>query len=180
MRDRRLWYSCRFEIWLAHRQQCFRDACQILKQLSLQWCHNGRNSVSNHQLHGCLTNRLFRRRSKKSSKAPRHWPLCGEFTGDRWIPRTNGQLRGKCFHLMTSSCYPLTSCLRYFDNTSYAILNQPLVFLVRAYRQLVGRSVDWTAQLDVFSTVKSGRSESTHSIIYHQRLRLTVIEVSSQ
>ena len=30
-------------------------------------------------------------------------PLCGEFTGDRWIPRTNGQLRGKCFHLMTSS-----------------------------------------------------------------------------
>ena len=22
---------------------------------------------------------------------------------DRWIPRTNGQLRGKCFHLMTSS-----------------------------------------------------------------------------
>ena len=24
-------------------------------------------------------------------KAPRHWPLCGEFTGDRWIPRANGQ-----------------------------------------------------------------------------------------
>ena len=20
-----------------------------------------------------------------------YWPLCGEFTGDRWIPRTNGQ-----------------------------------------------------------------------------------------
>ena len=30
-------------------------------------------------------------------KAPRHWPLWGEFTGDRWIPR------GKSFHLMTSS-----------------------------------------------------------------------------
>ena len=25
---------------------------------------------------------------------------------DRWIPRTKGQLRGKCFHLMTSSCEP--------------------------------------------------------------------------
>ena len=24
-------------------------------------------------------------------KALRHRPLCGEFTGDRWIPRTNGQ-----------------------------------------------------------------------------------------
>ena len=40
---------------------------------------------------------------KENIKAPRHWPLCGEFTGDRWIPRTNGQERGKCFHLMTSS-----------------------------------------------------------------------------
>ena len=28
-----------------------------------------------------------------------------EFTGDRWIPRSNGQWRGKCFHVMTSSCY---------------------------------------------------------------------------
>ena len=43
--------------------------------------------------------------NQKNIKAPRHWPLCGEFTGDRWIPRTNGQLRGKCFHLMTSSWY---------------------------------------------------------------------------
>ena len=40
---------------------------------------------------------------QRNIKAPRHWPLCGEFSGDRWIPRTNGQLRGKCFHLMTSS-----------------------------------------------------------------------------
>ena len=24
-------------------------------------------------------------------KAPRHWPLWGEFTGHRWIPRTKGQ-----------------------------------------------------------------------------------------
>ena len=35
---------------------------------SLRWRHNGRDSVSNHQLHGCLLNRLFRRRSKKTSK----------------------------------------------------------------------------------------------------------------
>ena len=41
---------------------------------------------------------------KENIKAPRHLSLCGEFTGDRWIPRTNGQQRGKCFHLMTSSC----------------------------------------------------------------------------
>ena len=28
---------------------------------------------------------------KEKIKAPRHWPLCGEFTGGRLIPRTNGQ-----------------------------------------------------------------------------------------
>ena len=39
-----------------------------------------------------------------NTKAPRHWPLCGEFTGHRWIPHTNGQERGKLFYLKTSSC----------------------------------------------------------------------------
>ena len=34
----------------------------------LLWRHNGRGSVSNHQPHHCLLNRLFRRRSKKTSK----------------------------------------------------------------------------------------------------------------
>ena len=35
---------------------------------TLQWRHNGRDSVSNHQPHDCLLNRLFRRRSNKTSK----------------------------------------------------------------------------------------------------------------
>ena len=34
----------------------------------LQWRHNGPNGVSNHQPHDCLLNRLFWRRSKKTSK----------------------------------------------------------------------------------------------------------------
>ena len=38
-------------------------------------------------------------------KAPHHWPLCGEFTGDWWISRTKGQWRGNCFYVMTSSCH---------------------------------------------------------------------------
>ena len=40
---------------------------------------------------------------KENTKAPRHWPLWGEFTGDRWIPHVKGRWSGKCFHLMTSS-----------------------------------------------------------------------------
>ena len=35
---------------------------------SLRWRHNDHYSVSNHQPHGCLFNRLFRRRWKKTSK----------------------------------------------------------------------------------------------------------------
>ena len=36
--------------------------------ISLRCRHDGRDSVSNHQPHHCLLNRLFRRRSKKTSK----------------------------------------------------------------------------------------------------------------
>ena len=38
-----------------------------------------------------FTQSFIRAQIKENIKAPRHWPLCGEFTGDRWIPRTNGQ-----------------------------------------------------------------------------------------
>ena len=34
----------------------------------LQWRHNGRDSVSNHKPYACLLNRLFKHRSKKTSK----------------------------------------------------------------------------------------------------------------
>ena len=39
-----------------------------IQWVTLQWRHNGHDSVSNHQPHDCLLNRLFRRRSKKTSK----------------------------------------------------------------------------------------------------------------
>ena len=74
----------------------------------LQWRDNGHDGISNHQPHHCLLNRLFRRRSKKTSKLRVTGHLCGEFTGHWWIIRTNGKLRRKYFHLMTSSCTYLT------------------------------------------------------------------------
>ena len=58
------------------RHICFKDIW-----FPLQWRHNGRNSVSNHQPYDCLFNRLFKRRSKKSSKL-RVTGLCV-----RWIHR---------------------------------------------------------------------------------------------
>ena len=35
--------------------------------------------------------KIFQAQIKENIKAPRHWPLWGESTGDRWIPRTKGQ-----------------------------------------------------------------------------------------
>ena len=42
--------------------------CPALLLQTLQWRHNRRDGVSNHQPHDCLLNRLFRRRSKKTSQ----------------------------------------------------------------------------------------------------------------
>ena len=76
---------------------------------SLQWRHNGHDGVSNYQPHDCLLNRLFRRRSKKHQSSGSLAFVWGIHRG-RWIPRTNGQLGGKCFHLMTSSWGSPASC----------------------------------------------------------------------
>ena len=59
-----------------------------------------------------FTQAFIQAQIKENIKAPPHWSLCGEFTGNRWIPRTKGQWRGKCFHLMTSSCVVQTLCKR--------------------------------------------------------------------
>ena len=58
-----------------------------------------------------VTQPFIQARIKENIKALRHWPLWAEYTGDRWIPRTKGQTRGKCFHMMTSSC-----CTEMFQN----------------------------------------------------------------
>ena len=59
------------------------------RQKALQWRHNGPDGVSNHRPFGCLLNRLFRRRSKKTSKRRVtglcEWnsPMTGEFLAQR-------------------------------------------------------------------------------------------------
>ena len=42
------------------------------------------SSSANHLIN--LWRGLSQTQIKENIKAPRHWPLCGEFTGDRWIP----------------------------------------------------------------------------------------------
>ena len=46
---------------------------------TLHWRHNGRDGVSNDQPHDCLLKRLFRRRSKETSKLRVTAARTGEF-----------------------------------------------------------------------------------------------------
>ena len=48
---------------------------------TLQWHHNEHDCVSDHQPHDCLLNRLFRRRSKKTSKLRVTGPCVGTSPG---------------------------------------------------------------------------------------------------
>ena len=62
------------------------------QNITMTSCHSEPDGVSNRQHHGCLfTQRFIQAQMKVNIKAPCHWPLCEEFTGDRWSPRTNGQ-----------------------------------------------------------------------------------------
>ena len=72
--------------------------------ISLQWRHNKRHGISNHQHLDCLLSRLFRRTPKKIWKritglCEGDPPVTGEFLSQR--------ARGKHLHLMTSSCSPI-------------------------------------------------------------------------
>ena len=72
---------------------------------ALQWRHNGRDGVSNHQPHDCLLNRLFGRRSKKTSKL-RVTGLCaGKTPGTGEVPAQLASNAKNVSILMTSSWY---------------------------------------------------------------------------
>ena len=107
---------------------------------SLQWRHNERDSVSNQQPHDCLLNRLFRRRSKKTSKL-RVTGLCagnspgtGEFPAQMASNAENVSIWWR-HHDESSSCIPVPSlswksskfCETHINWQNTAILNSDLL-----------------------------------------------------
>ena len=64
--------TCTFLVELLYgfiyENNLFPQVCLDDKTESLHWRHNDHDGVSNHQPYDCLLNRLFRRRSKKTSK----------------------------------------------------------------------------------------------------------------
>ena len=77
----------------------FSSAWKIFNaRFALQWHHNERDGVSNHQRRNCLLNRLFGRRSKKTSKlrvtglCEGNSPETGEFPAQKASNAENGSI----------------------------------------------------------------------------------------
>ena len=74
---------------------------------TLLWRHNGHYGVSNHQPRDCLLNRLFRCRSKKTSKL-RVTGLCAGNSPGAVNSPNKWTVTRKMFPFMTSSCFMKT------------------------------------------------------------------------
>ena len=83
---------------------------KFIGMLTFHWRHNDHDVVSIHQPHDCLLNRLFRRRSKKTSKLRVTGPLCREFTGTGEFPAQRASYTENVFiwwrhHELVTSCH---------------------------------------------------------------------------
>ena len=151
-----IWWSCHLRIYswfswclkyIAHGPQAWKKPgftvgfCRCLSPPPpppLEWRHNGRDVVSNHQPHHYLLNRLFRRRSKKTSKL-RITGLCAVNSPHKW-PVTR-----KMCPLMTSS-YQL--CISHITPTmikSYNSINMTQHDVMSPYRGIIcpDRDTPW-------------------------------------
>ena len=92
---------------------------------ALQWRHNGRAGASNHQPHDCLLDRLFRRRSKKTSKlrvtdlCAGNSPVTGEFPTQRASNTENVSIWWRHHkHIGSRGLNKMADiCWRYFQST---------------------------------------------------------------
>ena len=82
---------------------------------TLQWLHNECYGVSNHRSIDCLlfTQPFVQAQIKLNIKAQRHWPLWGELTGDRWIPRTKGS---------NAKMFPFDDVVMRSYNTAFCVI----------------------------------------------------------
>ena len=79
----------KLQVYHTPLQDIMRLLWSMILDDTLHWRHNGHDGVSNHQPHNCFLNRLFRRRSKKTSKlsitrlCAGNSPMTGEFPTQR-------------------------------------------------------------------------------------------------
>ena len=85
---------------------------------SLQWRHNGRDGVSNHQPYSCLSNCLIRRRSKKTPKLR----VTGLFVG-------NSPVTGKFPAQMASNAENVSISWRHLDRKDTRVQVHTYIFV---------------------------------------------------
>ena len=118
-------------------------------QSSLLWRHNGRDSVSNHQPHDYLLNRLFRRRSKKTSKLrvtglfARNSPGTGEFPAQM---ARNAEDLSIWWRFWLSGCLYIYLC---FSAPTLYLSSRILYFLITPMH---GNSQSFHVETDVIAT----------------------------
>ena len=79
---------------------------------TLHWRHNDHDGVSNHQPHGCLLNRLFRRRSHKTSKL-RVTGLC--------VGNSPGPVNSPHKRPVTRKMFPFDDVIMYYSGMIYIV-----------------------------------------------------------
>ena len=123
--------------------KCYYHAAHMhvtVPDISLQWRHNDVTSPAS-QL---FAEPFIQAQIKENIKAPRHWPLWGEFTGDRCIPAqmaSNAENVSICWRhhgLITESHY---SCYG-LKNTCF-VLNLVLVYLTIVW---------WIAKIEIWKS----------------------------
>ena len=126
-------------IWKCCLQKC---------QPSLQWRHNGHDGVSNHQPHHYLLNRLFGRRSKKTSK------LCitglcvtGEFPAQMASNAENVSVWWRHHDFAHSQRIKHTGCSR--ETAMESIPWWRIAHTIKKINQGSDRTLDWTTVTDV-------------------------------
>ena len=117
--------------------------------MALQWRHNGRHDVSNHQPHHCLFKRLFR--PKKTSKlcvtglCAENSPVTGEFPAQMtsnaenvfvWWRHHGSTPRLCCEHLRTW-CSEIGTCI------PHAFHSCPGYFFLPGWLPFVGENVEY-------------------------------------
>ena len=90
-----------------------------------------------------FTRAFIQTQIKENIKAPRHWPLWGESTNDRWIPLTKGQQHGNMgsinMHYIESAMVVYPTCKCSINPTLSSILYVLIiyVFIVHSTRILI-------------------------------------------
>ena len=89
--------------------QTVTQSVTIRMAIPLQWRHNRRDDVWNHQHHDCLLDLIFRRRSKKTSKlrvtnlCAGNSPVTGEFPAQMGVTRKMFPFDDVIIHLLTGT-----------------------------------------------------------------------------